>query len=235
MDSQARLRQKFTVDEEFVKDMIAKMDFCWPGIVKSFNSAKQTVTVQIAIKRLNGKSVSLVVDAPIQLPTCQGFHLTLPIKKDDECLLVVAGRCIDNWFTKGGVQEQAEFRIQDKSDGFALIGVNSEPNVITGYNANDLELRNSAGDQYVRLKANKDIEIKTPTIFKVDCATMTLNGTTAINSTTPTWTQTGNLTVTGALAAATGAFTSSLVVASKELAGHTHPAGTPPGNTGTNN
>lgn len=199
--------------EELIKDNLSRTNCAWPAIVESFDSVMQTVSAQVSIKRLNGKTISLIVDAPISIPTCQGFHLTLPVKKGDECLLIISDRCIDNWFDKGGIQTQAEFRIHDISDGFALIGINSKPNKIPSYNANDAELRNTDGDQYVRLKANKVIEVVAPA---------------EIDLTAPLVKITGNLQVTGTSLLG-GAVTASASIASpsvsangKELAGHVH-------------
>ena len=45
----------------------------------------------------------------------------------------------------------------------------------------------------------------------------------------------GNITTPAILFADKGSFTTALTAAAKQLVGHTHPAGTPPGNTGTNN
>jgi len=209
--------------DEIIKDHLTRMNKCWPAIVESFDSVNQTVSVQVALKRLNGKPISIVVDCPISIPTCQGFHLTLPIKKGDECLLIIADRCIDNWFSKGGLQTQAEFRIHDISDGFALIGINSKPNKISSYNANDAEFRNDAGTTYIRLKANGDVEIATPGLVKVDCDVAEVNADTSVDVTAPDITLTGAVHVVGALDA-TGLLSSATGVSGPaiDLETHTH-------------
>ncbi len=66
-----------------------------------------------------------------------------------------------------------------------------------------------------------------------DDGTVNINGATidpAGNIETPT-----NITSGGTVSAPTVAGSSSVTAAGKELAGHDHPAGTPPGNTGPNN
>lgn len=51
----------------------------------------------------------------------------------------------------GGVQNQVECRRHDLSDGFAIIGVWSQPRVIPGYSTGSAQLRNDAGSAYVEL------------------------------------------------------------------------------------
>ena len=64
---------------------------------------------------------------PVVFPGGGGFALTFPVAAGDECLVVFASRCIDAWWQSGGVGEPMEPRMHDLSDGFALIGVRSQP------------------------------------------------------------------------------------------------------------
>jgi phage baseplate assembly protein gpV len=189
---------------KLIDDRAAEMNVAMPAIIRSFDAAKQTVKADIAIKKLDGTTFTQLVDVPIMIPTCAGFSLTLPIVAGDECLVVFADRCIDNWHTRGGVQDQAEHRLHNVGDGFAIIGVNSTPRFISAYNTTDAELRNGAGDQYVRLKAGKDIEITTPTNVTVNCVdaaincdTATITADTSVTIDTPATDITGTLDVGG--------------------------------------
>lgn len=106
-----------------------------PGIIQSFDPAAQTCVVQPAIKgRVRGKdgatqtiNMPLLLDCPVAWQGGGGCTLTFPIKHGDECLVVFASRCIDAWWQSGGVQEQAEYRMHNLSDGFVLPGVRSQP------------------------------------------------------------------------------------------------------------
>lgn len=176
-----------------------------PGIIQLFDPLTQTVKVDLAIMRIiNGENqkYTVLIDIPIMLPSVQGFHLTMPIKKGDECLVVFADRCIDNWFIEGGVQPQLKHRIHHISDGFAIIGVNSTPNLITEYDPDNMVLRNTKNDQKITLKATGDIDIDTSANINVNCVAATVNATEAVNITTPTATLEGNLVVTGKIDAA---------------------------------
>lgn len=119
-----------------------------PGIVSKFDPATQSAEVQPAIKRIftdrGAVALPLCVDVPVQFPGGGGFWLTFPVQPGDECALYFSERCIDFWWANGGVQLPAEYRTHDLSDAFALVGVNSKPNALPSFNANDVEVRDRA-------------------------------------------------------------------------------------------
>lgn len=131
-----------------------------PGIIDSFDAATQTVTVQPTIREKIQKedgsqewiALPLLVDVPIVLPRAGNFILTMPITKGDECLVMFSDLCIDAWFSNGGIQNQIEKRRHDLSDGFAILGCYSQPNVIPNYSTTSAQLRNEAGTAYIELK-----------------------------------------------------------------------------------
>ena len=129
------------------------------GIIKSFDAEKQTVVVELAIteKINNGEGfddiqIPILVDVPVVIPRAGGFALTLPITVGDECLVVFSDKCIDAWYQSGGVQNQMFKRRHDLSDGFAIIGIGSQPKVITDYSTDSAQLRNSSGSVMVEVK-----------------------------------------------------------------------------------
>lgn len=135
-----------------------KMRVCVPGIIQNFDAASQTVTVQPALREKmladgdeSWVDIPLLVDVPIVVPRAGGYALTLPIQTGDECLVVFGDMCMDGWWQSGGVQNQVECRRHDLSDGFAIIGVWSQPRVIPGYSTGSAQLRNDAGSAYVEL------------------------------------------------------------------------------------
>ncbi len=133
-----------------------------PGIVQSFNATEQTVTVQPAIRErvkqpdLTYKwvEIPLLVDVPVSIPRAGGFTLTLPIQKGDECVVVFLDMCMDGWFSNGGVQNQAEKRRHDLSDGIAIMGVWSQPRVISSYSTSGAQLRTDDGSVFVEVSAS---------------------------------------------------------------------------------
>lgn len=61
------------------------------------------------------------------------YALSFPVQKDNECIVLFADSCIDAWWQSGGVQGQIVARMHDLSDGFAIVGFRSRPNVIRDF------------------------------------------------------------------------------------------------------
>jgi len=202
-----------------------------PAIIKSFNPTLQTVTADIAIQRIvDGvdKNYTILIDIPIVFPTVQGFHITLPIKKGDEVLVIFADRCIDNWFERGGIQKQAEHRSHHISDGFAIIGINSTPNKITNYDPDNMVIRNTANNQKVTLEAGGNIVIDTVKDVNINCVKANIKASSSVAIDTPATTISGTLDVGGAITSAVSTTApkiiagTSLTVEGKEMSKHTH-------------
>ena len=134
-----------------------------PGIIQSFDSKEQTVTVQLTLREQVSDSeynkewmeIPLLLDVPIVVPRAGGYTLTMPIKQGDECLVVFGDMCIDAWWELGGIQNQLEKRRHDLSDGFAILGVWSQPKVLKNYSTDSCQLRNEKGTSYIELKDNE--------------------------------------------------------------------------------
>ena len=78
-------------------------------------------------------SYPLLIDCPIIVIGGGTAHATFPITKGDECLLLFNDRDIDNWYSTGQVGPLASSRLHGFADAFALVGVKSTPNLLTGY------------------------------------------------------------------------------------------------------
>lgn len=134
-----------------------------PGIVTGADLDRQTVSVQPAIqgkvKSQTGKeqhvNMPLLVDVPIVWPRAGGFACTLPVQVGDEVLVVFASRCIDSWWQSGGIGAQAEMRMHDLSDGFAIFAPTSQKKVLSDVQTDGIELRNEARDTYIKLTNGK--------------------------------------------------------------------------------
>ncbi|OOM74005.1 hypothetical protein CLPUN_42430 [Clostridium puniceum] len=134
-----------------------------PGIIQNFDPHTQTVTVKPALRENVTKEdfskewmdVPLLLDVPIVIPRSGRYSLTMPIKTGDECLVIFLDSCMDAWFTHGGIQNQMEKRRHDLSDAIAIIGLYSQPNVISNYSTNSCQLRNNSGTSYIELKDNE--------------------------------------------------------------------------------
>ena len=186
---------------------------CMPGIVVSFDPDAQTAVVQPAIKRIfterGAVNLPVCVDVPVAFPGGGDFFLTFPVKAGDECILMFSERAIDNWHVAGGTQPPAEYRLHDLSDGMAIVGLNSQPKKIPGFNATDTEFRNRAGTTHVQIKPDGTITNLNPegsTVlsaagkFTINCpGGFEVNGPTA-QLNVPQATITGTTTVQNGLA-----------------------------------
>lgn len=204
-----RMAQAEELEQARIERLIGNLRTASPGIVKSVDLEKQTVTVQLA---LQGKVVDqtgvgrwvnmpLLTDVPIIWPRAGGFSLTFPIKPEDECLVVFGERCIDSWWQSGGVQKPIDDRHHDLSDAFAIFAPTSQPKKLSNVQSNAVELRTDSRSDYISLKnGSLDIYIQGATTVNsgsatvnadsttVNCPTNTINGDLQIN---------GNLNVSG--------------------------------------
>lgn len=129
-----------------------------PGIIQSVDYGRQTCTVQLAIReRLNHEGdlewvdIPILPDVPFFVYSGGGYCLTLPVAPGDECLVVFGDSCMDAWWQNGGVQNQADHRRHDLSDGFAIVGFRSQPNVVGGFSSGSAMLRNASGSAYIEI------------------------------------------------------------------------------------
>lgn len=167
-----------------------------PGIIQSYNAAQGTVTVQPAIKafltavnpsaatpsEVTGQSfvdMPVLLDVPVVYLGGGGFVATFPIAAGDECLVIFASRCIDLWWKNGGIQEQAELRMHDLSDGFALVGPRSLPKAIPSASGNTAQLRSMDGSTYIEIAAGGVVNIKAPGGLNVNGNTIVTGTVTA--------------------------------------------------------
>lgn len=161
-----------------------------PAVVLSFSPALMTVdvqpTVMAKIKRPDGTFYDLALpelqSVPVIFPGGGGYTLTFPIAAGDECLCVIASRCIDMWWYYGlapntFAQPQNDPRMHNLSDAFALVGVRNKtralsPAVVT----NGTQLRSDDETMYVQITAS-EIRLKHPTKVFIDAPATEITGT----------------------------------------------------------
>lgn len=177
-----------------------------PGVIESFDSDSQTCTVQLAIKvpvRANDGTVTTaalptVVNCPVQFPSGGNCTLTFPVAQGDECLVVFASRCVDAWWQSGGVQEQADWRMHDLSDGFALLGFRSQPRALSGVSTSSAQLRSDDGVTYIDLNPTAGtLKLVAPGGLEIDAPTVKVNAGASVEVNSPQSTFDGALTVKG--------------------------------------
>lgn len=153
-----------------------------PGIIAAVDYAKQTCSVQLAIRermrandgKMDWVDIPLLPDVPFFVYSGGGYSLTLPVGVGDDCLVVFGDNCMDAWWQSGGVQNQIERRRHDLSDGFAIVGFHSQPQAVAGYSSGTAQLRNAAGDTYIEI-AGGNINIQAAGSVNINGATINLN------------------------------------------------------------
>ncbi len=137
-----------------IENILVNTRCCITGFIVDFNAKTQTATVQPTIKEnISNENIDLpiLLDVPVQFPQSGGFSITFPVQKGDECIVVFADMCIDSWWQLGGVQAQAEKRRHDLSDGIAILGIRSIPNVINNFSESNLQIRNKTGNTCIEI------------------------------------------------------------------------------------
>ena len=153
LSPQVRLASEYAQWSELIRQSQCDLRVAVPGIIQSFDPARQLAVVQIALREkvvTPGKSpvdtaISLLKDVPVVLPRGGGYSLTLPLKSGDECLLVFSDMARDYWWLRGGVQNQFELRRHDLSDAFCIPGPWSQPRVLPAYSTTSAQLRSDDG------------------------------------------------------------------------------------------
>lgn len=161
-----------TAFEMSVRDIIAGMHFCRPGIIDAFypDTNRVDVTPAIMSKLLVNKGVKYemlprILDVPIAIPYSQktGLALTMPIEKGDECLLVFCDRYIDRFADLGGFQAPEEAgqdalitdpRMHHLTDAICIPGFVTKPNRLPDWNNEAIELRDKDRKVYVSVSAD---------------------------------------------------------------------------------
>lgn len=112
-------------------EIFADLNCVQIGRIQKVNS-NQTVEILLQVKRrISGTETAdypLLVDCPYFVLQGGGAYIDMPIEKGDICLVLFNDRNIDTWWSTENVKEPADRRKHNLSDGFALIGINSDVN-----------------------------------------------------------------------------------------------------------
>jgi len=199
MDRRERVEDQYTANLSMLTGWQAKMWTALPGKLFNYSPTKNTVSVRLAIllkqRHADGSYSSVpipdLLDCPVCFPGGGGFSLTFPLLDNDECLVVFASRCIDEWWQSGADRnEQFEFRMHDLSDGFCIPGVRSVPNVPGSISTANVQLRSDDGLAFIEVAPSHNVKVKTP-------ATVTVVAETKVILQTPIVECTGQLKVSG--------------------------------------
>lgn len=158
------LSERTATDESvmarFAYTILSQIHKLEPAQVISFDKTEQTIKAQPLIKNKrvapNGavsyQQKPVLVNVPVCYLQFGNFVITMPPKEGDEVLIGYGDACIDSWWYQGGIQNAPKRRKHNMSDGIALIGMNSRPNVIQDISDDACEIRTKDGAVIVQIK-----------------------------------------------------------------------------------
>lgn len=174
------------------KAVMSRLRVAMPGIIKNFDSIRQTVNVDIAVydriqpylpasiptysSTTGDIKIPTLLDVPLCIPRGGNFALTIPVSAGDECLVIFADMCINQWFDNGGYTNvQQVLRRHDLSDAFAILAPTSQPKKLMAYQSSALEMRTVAGDVKVSVQ-NDTVQIQAPNKIAIQGNEIDLTG-----------------------------------------------------------
>jgi len=170
MDQRERSGDSVECLRAAIEGVLSGLQTAIPGIVQTVDLAAGTCTVQPAIQAYVRQSdgsqkwvqLPTLLNVPIVFMAAGAFLLTVPLSIGDEVLVIFASRCIDSWWQSGGIQVQAELRMHDWHDGFAIMGPRSLPNATPNISGTSAQLRSQDGTTYVEIALNGIVNIVAP-------------------------------------------------------------------------
>lgn len=137
------------------------------GKIRDFDSSTQTASALVNYKKTFAKRQSdgtyqkelkeypILLDCPVISLKGNGNScgLTMPIKPDDDCVVMFADRDIDNWYAGGNGSQLSTNRLHSLSDGIILCGVSRKNSVIENYDPDNPVLFN--GETKITVKSDK--------------------------------------------------------------------------------
>jgi len=146
-----------------VEGKLSDVHTCVPAIVKSYDRAKQSCSVQPALRRkyTDGRVVDLPIinNVPVTFPRNGNAFLHFDLNPGDVVTLVFSERSLDIWKSKGGLVSPNDPRKFNLSDAYAIPG--GYP-TISGFSpnggSNNIEISNGAN--HITIEKDGKILIK---------------------------------------------------------------------------
>ena len=142
-----------------------EINTCIPAAVISFDKDTQLASLQISINivdnQYNQYKHTPIIACPVFFVGNSNYVIEHEIKKDDEGIIIFSQRCIDDWIINGGVVNQDIIRFHDVNDAMFIPGIRSQKNKIENFENDGIKLRNKDNSNFVWLKNDGTISIKT--------------------------------------------------------------------------
>ena len=135
---------------------------CMPGEIISFDPVEQIADIQLVTKTKQSgelKNRSVLQGVPVRFMATLGFSMTMPLPPGSEVLVVFAERSIDTWLASGGIQDPADIRKHSSSDAFAFPLMYSQPNKISNFDPDNLQIRTASANAKITIKPSGEVEL----------------------------------------------------------------------------
>ena len=141
-----------------------------PAIVDELDGATQRVSATPAIQaryitpegEVQYINYPKITNIPLAIIKCPGLKLTCPVKQGQNCTLLFSQRSIDNFLIDGRIHPPFEgdfpqfssLRCMDMTDALCFPGIITNPEAISNYNNNAIEIRNNDGTTKISVAQN---------------------------------------------------------------------------------
>ena len=168
------------VIEKALSKSLKELHTALPAIVQSFDPVRQLVDVQPTIQRkIKGinQNLPFLAGVPIRYLKSGDFSVTFPILEGDHVLIIMSERSIDNWLESGDIQPAEDIRRHHLSDAFALPMMYPQPDTVTDFDPEHLQIKSLNGNSKITIEKAGNITIDT-----TNETTINTGGDTIINA-----------------------------------------------------
>ena len=162
-----------------------------PARIVEFFPEDQTATIQICAETIFSSADSIsdsklrepLEGVPVHTVGGGGWHLTMPIKAGDTCIISFSQIGYDHWLyedkDEGGLVANLPAphlkRQFSEDDGFVTVGFNTIPRAIAEFSDVNSEWRNDDATQIIRLKEDLSIEIDSTVSVTINAPSVVVN------------------------------------------------------------
>lgn len=237
--------------KEMINTAVNGINTLFPAIVENYDVVNSKITVIPKTKMLDndGNYVdrAFLFECPTSYIKAQSFYLRIPYQKGDLVYVACSQEALDDILKDANTVATAmegvrRFRL---TDAIIIGGLMSDTEqMMTNEYPRDFVIQNRKNNDIIVLKENGGVQVKTSTLFQVDAtdviinsSTMTMNvdntttNGTSISQNVSTTSNSGEVTISGALKAGTV----DSIGGGISLDGHTHQYTLPAHSAGTGN
>jgi len=161
-----------------------------PAFIDKYDFKTQKADIKIGVQEVfkDGSVIDypLLSGVPVVFPKSGGASITMPVKKNDTCLLVFLDRDATSWLLGGNVTKPKSSRSHHLSDAVAIMGLSPFSTLSPAKNNTDMLVTFSGSeiilkpDGKIDIITAKEVNIKTEAIV-INCKTANVNADDAVN------------------------------------------------------